>query len=125
MPSLADTLLAAADASHAEFFGVEVDFVRGSSTISAVTARVGIQEYEVVERGGTITIAKVREYVIVKADLTIDATAIEPRRGDHISETLGGVERSFEVLPQADRPAFEEDDTDGRLWRIRTKEVAT
>lgn len=124
MPSLADANLATADALHAEMFGVEVDYVRASSTIEAVTARVGLREYELTERGGAVTVATVREYIILKTDLTIDEAAIEPRSGDRISETVGGVVRTFEVMPMANRLCVEEDDVDGRLWRIRTKEVS-
>jgi hypothetical protein len=84
-----------------------------------------MREYEVVKEGGTVTIVVVREYLIVKSDVTIDSVEVEPRRGDRIKETIGGIVRDFQVLPMAERPHCEEDDVDGRLWKIRTKEVGT
>lgn len=124
MSSVADTLLADVDPLHAELFGVSVDYLRGVTTIVGVTARVGIQEYEVTGRSGSITFVKVREYVIAKADVTIDSAEIEPRSGDRIRETINGVVRNFDVSPMANKLVAEDDDTGGSDWRIRTKETA-
>lgn len=124
MASTADENLATADAQHAELFGTTVDYVRASSTTSDVPARVAMREYEVAEQGGAVTVVTVREYLIVKTNVTIDSVEVEPRRGDRIKETIGGIVRTFQVLPMAGRPGVEEDDVDGRVWKIRTKEVA-
>lgn len=125
MTSTADANLATADEQHAELFGTTVSYVRASSTTSDVPARVAMREYEVAKEGGTVTIVVVREYLIVKADVMIDSVEVKPRKGDRIKETIGGVVRTFQVLPLAERPEVEEDDVDGRLWKIRTKEVGT
>ena len=124
MISTADANLATADGLLAELFGTTVSYKRASTTTSDVPARVAMREYEVIKEGGTVTIVVVREYLIVKADVTIDAVVVEPREGDRIKETIGGIVRDFQVLPMAERPHCEEDDVDGRLWKIRTNEVA-
>ena len=125
MTSTADANLATADEQLAELFGTTVSYVRASATTTDVPARVAMREYDVAKEGGTVTIVVVREYLIVKTDVTIDSSVVVPRRGDRIKETIGGVERDFQVLPLASRPELEEDDVDGRLWKIRTKEVGT
>lgn len=123
--SIADTLLADVDSIHTELFGVVVDYVRASATTSGVSARVSMREYEITKEGGAVTVVTVREYLILKSDVMVASVVVEPRRGDKIKEPIDGVVRTFQVLPMAERPDHEEDDVDGRRWKIRTKEVGS
>lgn len=62
------------------------------------------------------------DFLIRVADLILDGSAVEPKRGDRIGVTLNGVARVFEVNYQGDDQPFSYD-PHRTLYRIHTKQI--
>jgi len=61
-----------------------------------------------------------RDYLIAVADLTFG----EPRTGDRITETVGGVDYTFEVMtPDTGEPSWRFSDQGRTVYRLHTKQV--
>lgn len=118
-----DTDFATLGDLFAEAFGATVTIARGSKSTGSVTAEAYVNEYTVETEDGLVTSLAVRDYVISVADYTISGAAVQPRRGDRITETISGTEYTFEVMPLASMPASQWTDTDASRWLIHTKRV--
>lgn len=113
-----------------DFFGKTVSLRRTILTTTGIAAILEITDNEVVDQEtGVLTTVRSRDYVIYKDAYVIGGVAVTPRRGDVVLETVGAVERLFEVLPFSTSGSskllseYEEEDADGIRWRIRTKEI--
>ena len=94
---------------------------RGSKTIgSSLTATYGSTQFQQDSQVGIITWES-KDFLITAADYTIDSTAVEPERGDQITDHLGNV---FRVLGDNDLPPFKYADPFRKLLRIHTKQDA-
>lgn len=103
--------------------GLTVTYARGSDSV-AVTASAAFHEYQIVDEEGFSQSVLVRDYILHAADLILDGSAVAPRIGDVITETIGGVAQTFEVLPLDDRRReYQPLDTDGVLLMVHTKRV--
>lgn len=105
--------------------GRSVVYKRADTSSDTLTATVAQQMRDIETADGFTTQAEFFEWVFTTADLVIDGSAITPRRGDLIEETLGGVARVYEVLPPDDEPASVWADSAGVMTRVYTKRVAT
>lgn len=103
-----------------EIFGASVVLSRGGVTSDTFTATWDLQEYELVNGGGNVTVFQSRDYLVPKSGVLIAGNAITPRPGDRIIDA--GV--AYEVLPIGDRPAVEDAPGGGR-WICHTKRVVT
>lgn len=90
----------------------------GSVTLTAVVAR---PEYRTDEQTGLVDRVVGRDYIVRRTDLKIGATQLTPKRGDRITQTIGGEEVISEVMPDGGIPHYEECDEFGNAWRIHTK----
>jgi hypothetical protein len=99
-----------------------VVYQRGSDRIT-VKATVGSTRFESEDTLGRILQSSSRDYLITAADLVFDSEQVEPAAGDRIIETLAGVDRAFEVMPQAGAPAFAYSDQSNLTLRVHTKYV--
>lgn len=124
MPSAFDADFEAADDLFAEAFGVSVVIRRSDSDSGTVTAEVVIRDYTVFDQDGLHTVAQYRDYLIAASDYDFGSGAATPRPGDRISETIGSVACTFELMPIGTRPAGEWADVNGTRWLVHTKKVA-
>jgi hypothetical protein len=85
----------------------------------AWTAQVVLQQHETTNERGVKTTVTSRDYFGDASEL-----GIAPEEGHRIIETIGGVAKTFEVMPVADSPCWESADESGRQIVVRTKEVA-
>jgi len=112
-----DDDFAAAESLFAEEFGVSVTYLTATASI-AWTAQVTLQKREVIGEHGAMQ-------SIVSRDYAGDAAAlgVTPESGHRIQETIGGVVRTFEIMPIADRECWEYADEACLQIIVRTKEV--
>lgn len=103
--------------------GVSITYARGTNSVS-ITATVTLHEYEVVDTEGFGITAVSRDYIVHAADLVVAGSTITPRAGDRITETVGGVSQTFEVMALGQLKEHEPVDSDGLLLRIHTKKIA-
>lgn len=103
--------------------GTSITYQRGVDTVT-ITATATLHEYEVVDQDGLSTMVLSRDYLVHAADLVLGGAEIAPRAGDQITETIGGVACSFEVMPLGMKKEYEPVDKDGLLLLIHTKKVA-
>lgn len=102
--------------------GVSVTYQRGLGSV-AITATPSMHRYEVVDAEGIGITALSRDYLIRAADLVIGGTAIVPRSGDRVTETIRGVSTTFEVMALGDLKEFEPLDTNGLILKVHTKKI--
>jgi hypothetical protein len=115
-----DDDFAAADEMFAEAFGVEVDYLVAGVVIAAgQTAEVSLQQYKTADSFGALQTIVSRDYTFLAADI-----GREPESGHRIQETLGGVLKTFEVMPIEGGPCWQPIDADNRRIVVHTKEVA-
>ncbi len=124
MPSPADTQFAATYPLDAGFFGGEIRVQRGSLTGEPISGIAEWVDNEVLDGQVVRTSVRSRTYVIDATAYTVGGTAVEPRDGDVIHETLSGAALKFRVMSVAGKPAFEPDDADHVRWLVRTKQVS-
>ena len=123
MPAFDDDF-AAADALFAEAFGGEVTYVCGKSEI-VVIAEAVINDYEIDDGAGVLTIVHSTDFVIATALLVVDGNTFAPQLGQRIKKTINGTVEVFQVMPIADRPAAEHNDASGTAWLIHTKHIGS
>ncbi len=105
----------------AEVFGTTVTITRSAVTTASVTAESYTHEFQVQSEDGFGTILHVRDFVIDVADYTHAGSAVKPRAGDVITETIAGTEHEFTVAAPPGMPAAQWTDTDGGKWVVHTK----
>lgn len=113
-----------------DFFGKTISLRRDGVVTADVEAIIEITDNEVVDQEtGVLTVVRSRDYIVYKDAYAFSGTAVTPRKGDIVLETIGVAARVFECLPFSVAgsskllPAYEEEDADGIRWRVRTKEV--
>ena len=103
--------------------GRTVTYTRGASSVS-LTAAVSMHEYQVIDTEGFETQVVSRDYFLMAADLIIGGSVVAPRAGDQITESIGGIDQTFEAMNLGDSgPAWNEADPDGTLIVVHTKRV--
>ncbi len=112
-----DDDLADAEGMFAEVFGVDVTYYVGE-TETPWTAEVVLQQHETTNERGVRTTVTSRDYIGSASEL-----GITPEAGHRIVELVGGVEKTYEVMPIAGAPCWEPADESGRRIVVRTKEV--
>lgn len=122
MPLLQDGDVWLDDQMH-QHAGRTVTFVRGQHETASFTAVATEKVYEVIGRDGFAMHIESRDYHLPAASVLVNGSAVEPRNGDRIKETIGGVLQTFEVVPMgSDKPAAEAR-SDGARWLVHTKRV--
>lgn len=76
------------------------------------------------EAGGAAVVWGDRDYLIPVADLVLGGTAVTPKRGDRIEETVGGTVVTFEVQSPLAEPEWRYSDQTRTVYRVHTKKVA-
>jgi len=111
------------DGMRNDHLTVAVVYSRGSDSV-AVQATIGSTDFRLDDGTGASVRYVSRDFLIRTADLVLDGSAIEPRRGDEIQETKGGVVYTHEVMgPDNDEPVWRYSDSDRLVMRIHTKQT--
>ena len=102
--------------------GVTIEYYQGDETTGEIIAVPADVEYEIVGRDGYQTRFLSRDYYVLKSSLSIGTAQVEPRAGDRVVETIGGVEQTFQLLPVGEMPAAKLR-SDGLRYVLHTKRV--
>lgn len=109
--------------SHKTLGGVEITISRGVTTSGVVVATIGFSGETVYEEDGTTYYTKHRDYLVDVVDYKTTGSALSPQRHDVITESLGGVVHTFEVVSASNDGPDNYDDVDRIMWRVHTKEL--
>jgi len=106
---------------------VQITYSRGVQS-AVIAACVGRTAFAQAAPAGTSGPAPAiiwgdRDYLVLAADLVLGGSAVEPQRGDRITETIAGTARTFEVLAPPGEPAWRYSDAGRTTYRIHAKEV--
>lgn len=105
-----------------EVFGATVTYTRGAASVDVVALACD-RDYELVRGDGYVELFRCRDFLLTIADLVLGSAAAVPGRGDTITETLGGVARTYTVVSLGDRPACEIQ-PGGQKYLVHAKETA-
>lgn len=117
----ADEWLAGQFRSH---LSSAVTYTRGVNSISGLLATVGRTQFETTDDNGVVEAWESRDFIVSKSDMVLSSTAIEPARGDRITQTLNGATCVFEVMAPAGQPVWRWSDSRRYRMRIHTKLVS-
>lgn len=123
MPELLKTGLAWLSDQLKEHNSRPVVYARGEQTVT-IQAVIGKTEYEKRQRDGVQIKVRSRDFIIQRDDLILNGSQIEPRTGDHIFETDGGIVYKYQLLPIDDKNNFSEPDPFRIGYRIHAKYVS-
>jgi len=101
-----------------------VEYVRGDQCVE-IAATVGKTTFEVDEGHGVLVQHESRDFLLLAAELRMDAVATLPQRGDRIRETQGSVVYVYEVLAPGKEPCWRWSDPYRKTLRIHSKQIAT
>ena len=99
-----------------------VTYIRGGYSVD-LSATFGRTEYEQLDTDGFGIRMDTRDFIVTAADLVMNSVAITPQNGDTITETVGGVTRTHEVLGIGTGPCFAWSDPHRTMMRIHTKQL--
>jgi hypothetical protein len=109
---------------RADFLVRSVVYRRGSATVT-LDATVGqTTEKNAIENGIEVRV-RMRDYLIAAQDLVLDGEMAEPKRGDRIEDTEGGVTRTYELMnPGAGEKEWRWSGSTHTRMRVHTKQIS-
>ena len=107
---------------RAEHATRSVTYHRGGDSVQ-VQATVGKTIFEIDNGYGILEKVESRDYLILTADLVINAQEILPQRGDQVKETVGNKTYTYEVMAPGKEPHYRFSDPYRKTLRIHTKQV--
>jgi len=110
------------DDVRAEHMTRTVTYRRGSDSVE-LSATVGQTVFRLTDEQGFEVRIVTRDYLIAADDLLLAGSQTEPRRGDRIEETDGGVTRVYELLGPGGEPEWRWSGPNHVTLRVHTKEV--
>ena len=102
----------------------QVTYARGADSVQ-VPATVGRTIFRIDKGYGVLERIEARDYLILAADLVLNAAPILPKPGDQIRETEGGKTFVYEILAPGNEPCWRYSDLYRVTLRIHTKLIAT
>ena len=99
-----------------------VTYARGEQSVE-VAATVGKTTFEVDDGYGVLVRHESRDFLVLAADLVLDAEQVLPNRGDRIRETQGSMVYVYEVLAPGKEPCWRYSDPYRKTLRIHTKQI--
>ena len=99
-----------------------VEYVRGSRSVE-LPATIGRTTFEVDDGYGVLVRHESRDFLILAADLVLDAEQMLPERGDRIRETQGDTTFVYEVTAPGKEPAWRYSDPYRKTLRIHTTQI--
>lgn len=124
MPNRMETAMERLYARQTGRIGTTVTLRRGSLETTLVPTVLGSQLLKITaEEGTSQTVRTDKDFFILATEYLIDAAAVEPERGDRITEVIDGVTAVYEVLPYGDEKEFRWADEFRKVYRIHTKRI--
>jgi hypothetical protein len=105
--------------------GVTATYTRGATSVPLVVwdGRT-LFSRQPTEPGGASAVWGDRDYLFAVADLAAAGIAGRPVDGDRITETIGGVALTFEIMtPETGEDSVRHSDQTRTVWRVHTKRV--
>ena len=113
--------LAAGLAKVRKAWGESVTYFRGSAEIALTEVVPGSKVFRFTDEHGTTKHIQTSDFLVEAAQLQISGTAIEPRIGDRIRQTVGSHTITFLVSSINNEPCFRPSDRQGQTqFRIHT-----
>ena len=101
-----------------------VTYERGNDAVD-LPATVGQTDFNLTDDYGAAIRYVSRDFLIAVADLVLNGTPTEPKRGDRIRETVGGVTHVHEVMgPGGSDADWRYSDPHRTTYRIHTKRIS-
>lgn len=104
--------------------GDSVRIRRGGRTSAAIVGVLTIAEYEVTDADSMPTVIKSADWVFKASELVLAGEVIVLRQGDELTCTINGEEKTFVVMPIAQKPAQEAKDGRGTLVVVHSKDLS-
>ena len=98
--------------------------MRGSQSVDLL-ATAGKTAFEVDDGYGVLVRYESRDFLILAADLVLDAMPALPQRGDRIRETQGGTTFVYEVTAPGKEPCWRFSDAWRKTLRVHSKQIDT
>lgn len=102
----------------------QVVYRRGDEAVT-LSATVGKSEFDLVDGGGGVIRAEMRDYIVQASDLVLAGQMTLPQDGDQIEETIGDQTIIYDVVGPGGEPAWRFSDPWRSTLRIHTKAAAT
>ena len=123
---MADLLQQGSDwlqAKRTQYASRVVTYARGAQSVE-LSATIGKTTFEVDDGYGVLVRHESRDFLILTADLVLDAEQVLPQRGDRIRETQNGQIFVYEVSAPGKEPCWRYSDPYRKALRIHSKEIA-
>ena len=104
--------------------GDSVRIRRGGRTSAAITGVLTVSEYDVTDSDGMPTSIKSADWVFKASEIVLAGEVIILRQGDELVSTIAGDERTFVVMPIAQKPAQEAKDGRGTLVVVHSRDMS-
>ena len=101
-----------------------VTYARGAQSVE-VSATIGKTTFEVDDGYGVLVRHESRDFLILTADLVLDAEQALPQRGDRVRETQGQQVFVYEVSAPGKEPCWRYSDPYRKTLRVHTQQVDT
>jgi hypothetical protein len=124
MPDLRSRGLAWMTSKQKAGAGDSVRIRRGGRTSLPITGVLTIAEYEVIDADSMPTSIKSADWVFKASELVLAGEVIVLRQGDELVCTIDGAEKTFVVMPIANKPAQEAKDGRGTLVTVHSKDLS-
>ena len=112
------------EAKRTQYASRVVTYARGAQSVE-VLATIGKTTFEVDDGYGVLVRHESRDFLILTADLVLDAEQVLPQRGDRIRETQNQTVFIYEVSAPGKEPCWRYSDPYRKTLRIHTTEIAT
>ena len=112
------------EAKRTQYASRVVTYARGAQSVE-VSATIGKTTFEVDDGYGVLVRHESRDFLILTADLVLDAEQALPQRGDRIRETQGQQVFVYEVTAPGKEPCWRYSDPYRKTLRIHSKQVDT
>jgi len=103
--------------------GDSVQIRRGGRTSAAIAGVLTIAEYEVVDADAMPMVIKSADWTFKASELVLNGEVITLRQGDELVSTINSEEKTFVVMPIANKPAQEAKDGRGTLVVVHSKDI--
>lgn len=104
--------------------GDSVRIRRGGRTSQPIVGVLTIAEYDVIDAESMPTSVKSADWVFRASELVLAGEVIVLRQGDELTCTINGEEKTFVVMPIANKPAQEAKDGRGTLVVVHSKDIS-
>jgi len=100
-----------------------ITYCRGDDQVE-IDATPGRREFATDDESPVAVEHEVRDYIFSAADLVLDGSATLPVEGDQVVDTIGGIDKTYEVMPwQMSGQPYQLSGPNQSILRVHTKLV--